>query len=238
MKINVGIVEDDSEVRENLTRLLNLYPQIQPVSAYKSGEDALAGFLDCRPEVVLMDINLPGMSGIQCTARLKERQPQIHILMLTAYSDNDKIFEALKVGASGYLLKNIPAAELIQAITAVVQGGAPMSGEIARRVIETFRHPTANTLENCDLTAREKEILHLLSKGYSNKEIGNQLGISVGTTRVHVGHIYEKMHVRCRTEAAAKYLGHPIPLDQRHHETGQALKAVAKHLCRTEHLDG
>ena len=154
-----------------------------------------------------MDIRLPGMSGIQCAARLKELLPKTQILMLTAYSDNDNIFEALKAGASGYLLKNIPAAELIQSIIAVLEGGAPMTGQIARRVIEAFRKPAYKEPEGAELTSREKEILQLIARGFAHQEIGSQLGISAGTVRNHIGHIYEKMHVRCRAEATAKYLG-------------------------------
>jgi DNA-binding NarL/FixJ family response regulator len=202
--INVGIVEDDREVRESLAKLLNVHPQIRSAAACESGEEALQKFCDCRPEVVLMDIKLPGMSGIQCAARLKELLPKTQILMLTAYSDNDNIFEALKAGASGYLLKHVPAAELIQSITAVVEGGAPMTGQIARRVIEAFRKPApTGPAAAADLTQRETEILQLLARGYANKEIAGQLGISPGTARNHVGHIYEKMHVRCRAEATA-----------------------------------
>lgn len=209
MKIHVGMVEDDGEVRENLTKLLQLHPQVKSVAAFSSGEEALPGFLRQPPDVVLMDIRLRGMTGIQCAARLKESLPKTQILMLTAYSDDENIFEALKVGASGYLLKNIPAAELIQSIIAVVEGGAPMTGEIARRVIATFRRPTFNgeKAADSDLTPREKEILQMIAKGYANKEIAGHLGISTGTARNHIGHIYEKMHVRCRAEATAKYLG-------------------------------
>ena len=206
MKINVGIVEDDREVRDSLKKLLALHPQVGSVVAWESGEAALRGFLHNRLDVVLMDINLPGMSGIQCTAQLKELLPKTQILMLTAYSDNDNIFEALKAGASGYLLKNLPAAELIQSIISVVEGGAPMTGQIARRVIEAFRRPAGQKTAGAELTPREVEILQLIARGYANKEIANHLGISTGTARNHIGHIYEKMHVRCRAEATAKYL--------------------------------
>ncbi len=207
LKIKVGIVEDDREVRESLAKLLHLHSLAAAVTTYESGEAALARMTEARPDVVLMDIQLPGISGIQCAARLKEILPKTQILMLTAYSDNDNIFEALKVGASGYLLKNIPAEELIQSILAVVDGGAPMTGQIARRVIEAFRKPAAKEPAGAELTAREKEILQLIARGFANKEIGGQLGISAGTVRNHIGHIYEKMHVRCRAEATAKYLG-------------------------------
>jgi len=206
-KINVGIVEDDREVRENLTKLLEGCSQIMPAVACESGEEALQQLPARRPEVILMDIRLPGMSGIKCTAKIKELLPKTQILMLTAYSDNDNIFEALKAGASGYLLKNTPATELIQSIVAVVEGGAPMTGQIARRVIDAFRKPTPDGLDQADLTLREKEILQLLARGYANKEIASHLNISAGTVRNHIGHIYEKMHVRCRAEATAKYLG-------------------------------
>lgn len=207
MKINVGIVEDDREVRESLARLLKDHPQINAVSACESGEKALPAFQDFQPDVVLMDIKLPGMTGIQCAAQLKERLPKTQILMLTAYSDNDNIFEALKAGASGYLLKNVPATELLQSIIAVVEGGAPMTGQIARRVIEAFRRPATREIKDADLTQREKEILQLLARGYANKEIASHLEISAGTVRNHIAHIYEKIHVRCRAEATAKYLG-------------------------------
>lgn len=205
-KIQVAIVEDDREVRESLERLLNNHSQIQTAAVCESGEKAMQTIPKNQPDVVLMDIKLPGMSGIQCAAKLKDLLPRTHILMLTAYSDNDNIFEALKAGASGYLLKNIPATELSESIINVVQGGAPMTGQIARRVIEAFRRPSAPGGQEADLTAREKEILQLLARGYANKEIAARLELSTGTVRNHIAHIYEKMHVRCRAEATAKYL--------------------------------
>jgi DNA-binding NarL/FixJ family response regulator len=206
MRINVGIVEDDREVRENWAKVLNAHPKLKCIAACESGEEALKRFPDCRPEVVLMDINLPGMSGIQCTALLKERLPRTQVLMVTIYSNNKSVFEALQAGASGYILKNNSSEEVIRSIIEVVEGGAPMTGQIARRVIEAFRKPAPKELKEAQLTLREKEILHLIAKGFANKEIASQLDVSVSTVRTHIEHIYEKLHVHCRTEAAAKYL--------------------------------
>jgi DNA-binding NarL/FixJ family response regulator len=206
MRISVGIVEDDREVRENWVKVLNSHPRLKCVADCDSGESALKLLPACTPDVVLMDINLPGMSGIECTALLKQRLPKLQILMVTIYSNNKSVFEALKVGASGYLLKNVSSEEVIRSIIEVVEGGAPMSGQIARRVIEAFRQPAPKDLAGTQLTTREKAILHLLAKGYANKEIASQLDIGVSTVRTHIEHIYEKLHVHCRTEAAAKYL--------------------------------
>jgi DNA-binding NarL/FixJ family response regulator len=207
MKIKVGIVEDDREVRENWVKVLNAHPKLKCVAACESGEIALKQFSDCRPDVVLMDINLQKMSGIQCTALLKEFLPKTHVLMVTIYSNNNSIFEALQAGASGYLLKNNSSEEVIRSIIEVVEGGAPMTGQIARRVIEVFRKPAYKDLAKAQLTAREKEILQLIAKGYANKEIASQLDVGVSTVRTHIEHIYEKLHVHCRTQAAAKFLG-------------------------------
>jgi DNA-binding NarL/FixJ family response regulator len=207
MKIKIAIVEDDREVRENWVKVLNAHPKLKCVAACESGETALKQFPDCRPDVILMDINLPGMSGIQSTALLKEILPNTHVLMVTIYSNNNSIFEALQAGASGYLLKNHSSEEVIRSIIEVVEGGAPMTGQIARRVIEVFRKPAYKDLAKAQLTAREKEILHLIARGYANKEIASQLEVEVSTVRTHVEHIYEKLHVHCRTQAAAKYLG-------------------------------
>lgn len=207
MKIRVGIVEDDNEVRENWIKVLDSHPKLKCVGACESGEMALKQFADCQPDVILMDINLPGMSGIQSTVLLKELLPKTHVLMVTIYSNNNSIFESLQAGASGYLLKNNSSEEVIRSIVDVVEGGAPMTGQIARRVIEVFRKPAPRDLTNAQLTTREKEILHLIAKGYANKEIAFQIQVEVSTVRTHIEHIYEKLHVHCRTQAAAKYLG-------------------------------
>ncbi len=207
MKINVGIVEDDREVRENWVKVLNAHPRLRCVADCESGEVALKQFPNFRPDVVLMDINLPGINGIQCTAMLKERLPKTQVLMVTIYSNNNSVFEALKAGASGYLLKNNSSDDVIRSIIEVFEGGAPMTGQIARRVIEAFRQPAPTDVKEAQLTSREGDILQLIAKGYANKEIASQLDVGVSTVRTHIEHIYEKLHVHCRTEAAARYLG-------------------------------
>lgn len=207
MKIKVAIVEDDCGARENWVKILNAHGKLECVAACATGEEALERFAERRPDVVLMDVNLPGMTGIKCTALLKQRLPETQILMVTAFSNNDYIFEALQAGASGYLLKSKSSADVVHSIIEVMEGGAPMSGQIARRVIEVFRKPQGKAVEDAQLTARENEILQMLAKGLSNKEIASQIDTSVANVRKHVEHIYEKLHVHCRTEAAAKYLG-------------------------------
>lgn len=209
MKVKVAIVEDNAEARQSLAKLLDASPRAKCVADCESAEEALKRIPGCQPQVILMDINLPGMSGIQCTALLKERLPKSQILMLTAYSSNANIFEALKAGASGYLLKSISAAELIRSILEVMEGGAPMSGQIARRVIEVFRNPAPKGGQEAQLTPRENEILSLLAQGYTNKEIASHLNCSAGTVKIHLEHIYEKLHVHCRSEATAKFLRQP-----------------------------
>ncbi|MEI6196168.1 MAG: response regulator transcription factor [Verrucomicrobiota bacterium] len=207
MKIKVGIVEDDRAARENWVKILNAHPKLTCVAACATGEEALKILPDCRPDVVLMDINLPGMTGIQCTARIKKGLPNTLILMVTAFSNNDYIFEALQAGASGYLLKSKSSEEVVHSILDVMEGGAPMTGQIARRVIEVFRKPAPKGLTEAELTIRENEILQWIAKGLSNKEIAVKIDTTIYTVRKHVEHIYEKLHVHCRTEAAAKYLG-------------------------------
>jgi DNA-binding NarL/FixJ family response regulator len=209
MKIGIAVVEDNHELRESWVRRLNAHPKLRCVASCESAEVALQRLPECRPDVVLMDINLPGMSGIRCTASLRQLLPKAQILMLTIYSNNDYIFEALESGANGYLLKSSSSEEVIRSIFNVMEGGAPMTGQIARRVIEAFRRPAPHGVSEVQLTEREKEILQYLAQGYSNKEIASKLTVSVSTVRTHVEHIYEKLHVRCRTQAAAKYFAEP-----------------------------
>jgi len=204
--IRVAIVEDDKTVREGLQVLLNGSPGFDCVATYSNGEDAVAGLPEVSPDVVLMDINLPGISGIECIIRLKELDFPMLYIMLTVFESSDAIFQSLSAGASGYLLKQTPPARLLEAIQDVYRGGSPMSGEIARKVVQSFQHPAIVTGPENSLTKREEEILSLLIKGYFYKEIAAALFISVETVRTHIRHIYEKLQVRTRSEAIYKYL--------------------------------
>jgi DNA-binding NarL/FixJ family response regulator len=207
MRIKVSIVEDNHGTRESLSELLNRAPSLRCVGVHPDAEEALRGIPQEQPDVVLMDINLPGMNGIECVARLKERLPKTQVLMLTTYEESDLIFDSLRRGASGYLLKNMPPSELIQAVEQVHAGGAPMSMQIARKVVSHFQQIKQPTSEVEQLTRREQEILSLLAKGYLYKEIADQLGISLSTVRAHLHTIYEKLHVQSRTQAVVKFLG-------------------------------
>jgi DNA-binding NarL/FixJ family response regulator len=206
MAINIVVVEDNRSFRTKLVNYLNEAPGYLCVGACDSAEDALKMVPRLLPEVVLMDIHLPNMSGVGCTRRLKDLCPSVRILILTVYEDNDRIFGALKAGASGYLLKRAEPADILRAIQEVKQGGAPMSSQIACRVVESFREPVRDPLKDEKLSQREMEILQELSKGYSSKEIGEHFSISVATVNTHLQHIYEKLHVRSRTEAVLKFL--------------------------------
>lgn len=186
--------------------MINASAGFRCAGTYASGEEALKEIPLIQPDVVLMDINLPGISGIECTARLKQRLPRVQILVVTVHADNDRVFSALQAGASGYLLKRTGATELLEAIQDVTRGGVPMTGEIARKVIASFRRPAPVPMEDARLTPREQDILVLLTQGYANKEIADRLAVSFDTVRTHLCHIYEKLHVRSRTEAATKYL--------------------------------
>jgi DNA-binding NarL/FixJ family response regulator len=194
-------------MRESFAALLNEAPGLRCVSAHPTGEDAVLRLPQEHPDVALVDINLPGMSGIECVAKLKTQMPKLQVLMLTRYEQSDLIFNSIRAGASGYLLKKTPPEELIQAIEQVHGGGAPMSMQIARKVIDHFRQIQQPASDVEKLTPREQEILELLSKGCYYKEISNQLGISMNTTRTHLQHIYEKLHVQSRTAAVLKFLG-------------------------------
>ena len=205
--ITVSIVEDNRGTRESLSELLNRAPGLQCVGAHANGEAALRSFPTENPNVVLMDINLPGMSGIECVARLKEKSPATQVLMLTTYEDGDLIFESLRAGANGYLLKNMAPSELVHAVEQVHAGGSPMSMHIARKVVNYFQRIQTPGSDMEKLTRREQEILALLAKGFLYKEIADQLGISLSTVRAHLHTVYEKLHVQSRTEAVVKYLG-------------------------------
>jgi DNA-binding NarL/FixJ family response regulator len=206
MGINVAIVEDNRGFRDKLANYLNDSSGYHCICACGSAEDALKLIPQLLPDVALMDIHLPNMSGVECTRRLKDICPSVRILVLTVYEDNDRIFGALKSGASGYLLKRADPAEILRAIHEVKMGGAPMSSQIACRVVESFRKSARDQPKSEILSQREEEILKELSKGYSSKEIGGHLFISVATVNTHLQHIYEKLHVRSRTEAVLKYL--------------------------------
>jgi DNA-binding NarL/FixJ family response regulator len=205
--ITVSIVDDHHGTRENLAALLNKDSRLHCLKSYATGEDAVRGIPIEKPDVVLVDINLPGgMSGIECVAKLKVRMPTLQMLMLTTYEERDLIFNSLRAGASGYLLKKMLTAELIQAVEDVHAGGAPMSMQIARKVVDHFHHIRQPGSEMEKLSKREQEVLALLAEGFLYKEIGDRLGISMSTVRTHLHHIYEKLHVQSRTEATVRFL--------------------------------
>ena len=204
----VAIVEDNAALGSGLRKIVESAADFRCLGVWTSAEEALKKVDAFRPQVVLMDINLPGMSGIEATARIKRFLPEIQVIMVTVYRDYDQIFAALKAGASGYLLKRSTPEEVRQAIRDVRSGGAPMSAEIARRVVEAFHQPLKSPeaeAQEVKLSKRETEILELLTKGLANKEIADRLGISVETVRVHLRRVYEKLHVHSRTEAAMKF---------------------------------
>ena len=203
----VAIVEDDSGLREQLERILKTSPGVCCVGTFGSAEKALEGMVAVHPDVVLMDINLPGMSGLECVARLRKDLPSAHVIMLTVYEDSDRIFQALQAGADGYLVKSSPTEVLLRAIEDVHQGGAPMSSHIARKVVRQFRQAEPSRDEAANLAPREREVLNLLASGFVYKEIADQLGIGTETVKTYVKNICKKLHVRNRLEAVARF-GH------------------------------
>ena len=206
--ITVIIVEDDQSVREGLQILINGTEGYNCVAACSSAEEALKIIPHYLPHVVLMDINLPGMNGIECVVRIKSTHPEIQVMMLTVFDNTDEIFNSLTAGATGYLLKKTPPSKLLEAITELVKGGSPMSGEIARKVVQTFMKPAIQHFPEANLTPREEEILSYLAKGYLYKEIANTLFINIETVRTHIHKIYQKLQVRTRTEVLLKYMKH------------------------------
>jgi DNA-binding NarL/FixJ family response regulator len=206
MLINVGIVEDNNKIREGLAAIIDGSDGFRCKAKYVTAEEALKQLPKENPDVVLMDINLPGMSGIECVVKLKEILPEVQVMMLTVYEDNETIFKSLIAGATGYILKRTPPAELLEAIKELHGGGSPMSDQIARKVVQAFQQMGKSSKETENLSERESEILSYLSKGYHDKEIADKLFISVKTVRTHLRNIYQKLHVRSRTEAVLKYL--------------------------------
>ena len=211
MSIAVSIVEDDPQVRSSLAKLIDSSPGYRCVSRHGSAEDALLEIPKVKPEVVLMDINLPGLNGVECVRRLKPQLPGAQMIMLTVYQNTEHIFNALAAGATGYMLKQTPPAELLQAIKEVHGGGSPMSSHIARKIVQSFQHTATASAEAESLSPREAEVLELLAKGFLYKEIAEQMKVSYATVHTHIRHIYEKLHVRSRTEAVAKHLGQNRP---------------------------
>lgn len=205
--IRVSIVEDDNRVRESLARLIDRSAGFSCVSKHPSAEDALRDLPPHQPNVVLMDINLGGMSGVECVRLLKEILPETHVMMLTVYENTDHIFSALSAGACGYLLKQTPPDELLAAIQELNRGGSPMSSHIARKVVASFQSPAPAARETANLSPREKEVLDYLAKGFLYKEIAEALGIGYDTVHTHIRRVYEKLHVRSRAQAVAKHLG-------------------------------
>lgn len=203
--MTVAIIEDNNTMRKMLVELIDNTPGHRCVCACSTSKEALAEVPKCQPAVVLMDIHLPDESGIVCTARLTEKMPNLQVIMVTVYKDTELIFQALKAGACGYILKRFQPDEIIQAIAEACAGGAPMTSEIARMVVRSFRTPST-VPDASSLTDRENDILMLLAEGLSNKEIAKKANISAGTVRIHLEHIFKKLHVRCRTEAATKFI--------------------------------
>ena len=206
MNITVALVEDDSDLRDSIARYVGGSPGFSGVGAFGCAEDALAKLPALLPNVVLMDINLPGISGIQGAARLKALVPAIPIVMLTVYEDSNQVFQALAAGASGYLVKSASPEKLLEAIREVHAGGSPMSSHIARKVVESFQRLGSSPQNAENLSAREQQVLQCLAEGLSYKQIADKMAISIDTVRTYIRRTYEKLHVRSRSEAIVKFL--------------------------------
>jgi len=209
--IKVGIVEDNKTLREGFETLINRTPEMQCICACGTVGDAVKQIPPAQPDVVLMDIQLPDGTGIDCTAKIKEQLPDVQIIVVTVYADSDWIFQALQAGASGYLLKRATPTRIIEAIREAQEGGVPMTPEIARKVIGQFQAPIKATEEVESLTPRETEVLQFIMHGLANKEIADRMSISVNSVKWHLRHIYEKLHVRSRVEAVLKYKNQQNP---------------------------
>ncbi len=206
MPIKVAIVEDDEGIRSSLAALIRRASTLKMAGDYPDAETALKEIPRKPPDVVLMDINLPGQNGVECVRQLKASLPAVQFLMLTVYEDSDSLFNSLRAGASGYLLKRTASAKLLEAIRDVYAGGAPMTPQLARRVVQFFSRPAEGDSSVSRLTASEREFLDQLANGYAYKEIADRMNISIDTVRSYVRTVYEKLHVHSRTEAVVKYL--------------------------------
>ena len=207
MPIDVAIVEDLEEIRDALRSYISIDKEMELTGCFANAEDAVKQLPGLQPHLVVMDINLPGMSGIECIRQVKPHCPSCQFMMFTVYEDDEKVFEALKAGASGYMLKKHGSQKIIEALKELYSGGSPMSADIARKVVSVF-HPNDKQSDPAyNLTKREIDILQLLAKGMLYKEIALQLGISANTVKQHIHNIYEKLHVQNRTEALNKYFG-------------------------------
>jgi len=204
--IKVSIIDDENDLRQSIATFINGTSGFRCISTYASGEEALKHLPKDEPDVVLMDIHMAGMNGIECTVQLKAAMPKMQILMLTVYEDTDQIFKALSAGASGYILKRLTPAKLLDAIQDVHSGGSPMSGTIARKVVASFQKTPQVDEEKFNLSPREQMVLDSLAKGLTYKQTADKLGISIDTIRTYIRRVYEKLHVQSRTEAVAKYV--------------------------------
>jgi DNA-binding NarL/FixJ family response regulator len=207
MRISLAIVEDLDEVRDGLKNFISLSSDFFVLDTFKTAEEALMDIPHLQPDIVIMDISLPGMNGIECIRQVKDKSPGTQFMMFTVYENDEKVFEALKAGASGYLLKNTGLVNMIESLKELHDGGSPMSANIARKLVTVFRENERNDQLIKVLSNRENEILQLLAKGLLYKEIADQLSISVSTVRQHIHHVYEKLHVQNRTEAINKAYG-------------------------------
>lgn len=207
MPIKVAIVEDLQEVADGLAAILQQDSEIQLNGSFRTAEAAIIELPLLMPEIVIMDINLPGITGIECVKKIKAITPSIQFMMFTVYENNDQVFEALKAGASGYLLKKTAPLQIIESVKELYAGGSPMSASIARKLVNVFQQEQTNTHESAKLTPREKEVLELTAQGLLYKEIAGKLGIGFGTVRQHLYKIYEKLHVQNKTEAINKVYG-------------------------------
>ena len=207
MSITISIVEDLDEVRDGLTQFISLNGEFKMLKTFRTAEEAVKEIPGLRPEIVIMDINLPGMNGIECIRQVKDQSPGTQFMMFTVYENDEKVFEALKAGASGYLLKNTGLLQMIEAIKELHDGGSPMSSNIARKLVSVFHAKEKVLPEINALSSRENEVLQWLSKGLLYKEIADKLSISIATVRQHIHRIYEKLHVQNRTEALNKAFG-------------------------------